>query len=192
MKMNYFKIYTVLLSFFAAQSLWASTSAHGEPVVVPKEMIFQQAFNFSIAIFVLWYFLRKTVKAHFQSKHEEYHDIVSQVENAKLKAQDLKKTLQEKMIQLKSEAQENAHKAKAEADEMHQKLVHDAKGLSEKLLIDARASIDIELEKAKQHLKSELLEMSIEQAQKDLKTGVSDQDHKRLKEEFVENIQGVH
>jgi F-type H+-transporting ATPase subunit b len=184
-----FLIASILL--LAAQMVNAAGGGHEGPIHVPTEFVFQQTFNFLLAIFVLWYFLRKTVRAHFKARHAEYHDVVRKVESAKVEAEDLKKTLNEKMVKLNTEAEANAHKAKSEADEMHQKLVHDAKGLSDKLIIDAKASIDIELQKAKQQLKAELLEMSLEAAQRELKSEVSDKDDQRLKEQFVENIQAV-
>ncbi|MBT4760179.1 MAG: ATP synthase F0 subunit B [Bdellovibrionaceae bacterium] len=173
-------------------SLFAAGSNHGEVVEIPGRYIFQQIFNFALAVFILWYFLRKAIRAHFKNRHQQYHEIVNQVESAKIKAEDMKKTLQEKMLRLSDEAEKNAHNAKAEAEEMHHKLMSEASGLSEKLIKEAQATIEIELVKAKQHLKADLLEASILKAQEELKATMSDEDQKRLKTEFVEKIQGVH
>lgn len=180
----------ILLSLFFSTSV-AYAAAGGDHHGVPWKMVITQVFNFILVIALLTYLLRKKAKEHFKERVQEYHALITRAESAKVEAENNKKQITERLAKLEQTADSSIQQAKAEAQELKSKILEEANNLSKKLEEEARKTVDFEIQRAKEQLRRELLEESVEDARKAMKEGVQDPDLKRLQNEFVQRVQVV-
>jgi F-type H+-transporting ATPase subunit b len=166
-------------------------AAHGGHEGIPWDSIFVQSFNFLVLVALLVFLLRKTVKAHFQHRANDYKQMVERADAAKREAEQGKLAIKSRLDKLESGASEGLNRAKQEAAELRAKLQSEAKELSEKIEVEAKRSAQVELEKAKDELRRELLDSALQASHLTLKTSLNANEQSRLQKEFVEKIQVV-
>ena len=74
---------------------------------------------------------------------------------------------------------------------MKAQLMVDAEALSKRIREEAALTAKLEIEKAKNHLRDQIIKESFAVAQAQLSSLVSKEDHARLQGEFLHNIQVV-
>lgn len=166
-------------------------AAHGAHEGIPWQSIFVQSFNFFLLLALLAYLLRKTVKAHFAHRANDYKQMVERADAARREAEQGKKDIESRLNKLESGASDGLNRAKAEAAELKAKLQAEAKDLSQKIEVEAKRSAQVELEKAKDELRRELLDSALQASHLTLKTSLNANEQKRLQNEFVDKIGGV-
>ena len=139
-------LFYIFLLLIVNQNAFAAGGEAG----VPWGAVSFQAINVALTIALIYWAAAKTVREHFKSKHEEYHQELKKAEVAKEKAETEHRKIKERLSQLQSNAEESLSKAKAESEELKHKLIKDAQSLSEKLLQESERSAKYEFEKAKQ------------------------------------------
>lgn len=160
-------------------------------VVIPWGSVFVQAFNFGLLALILFILLRKAVKAHFAERAQSYKELVDRAENARLEAERNHTQMKERLSSLEASAQQSVSKARAEAEELRTRLMDEAKDLSRKMEQEAQRAASLELEKAKAHLRKELLEKALATSSEDLKKNLGTNEQKKLQNEFAEKIEVV-
>jgi len=161
------------------------------PVTVPWGTIGVQAFNVILLFALLVYLLREMVVIHFKGRRQIYTELVERAETAKAAAQKSHNEISRKLADLQKSADDNIRTAKAEAEALKQKLIGEAQTLAKKLEDDAHRAVDIEIEKAKGQLRTELLAEAISVSRDALKKTVGSSEQQRLQTEFVDKIQVV-
>lgn len=177
-------------------SLAAFAQEHGAhevegPVEIPWGTVGVQAFNVILLFALLIYLLREMVVTHFKGRRQIYTELVQRAESAKTAAQNSHREIAQKLADLQKSADDNIRNAKAEAEALKQKLMSEAQTLAKKLEDDARRAVDIEIEKAKGQLRTELLSEAISVSREALKKTVGSSEQQRLQTEFVDKIQVV-
>jgi F-type H+-transporting ATPase subunit b len=182
----------IRLMLFAAQA-WAEEGhgAHGGPVEIPWKNLWAQGFNLAVLLGLLFYVLRHSVKAHFETRAREYEQLVARAEAARQEAEQNKQAIEQRLTKLQASAERTAQEAKGEADKLRTKLMEEAKVLTAKMEQEAQRSAALELEKAKAELRHELLERALSSAGENLGKNLSSNEQKKLQHEFVEKIQVV-
>lgn len=170
----------------------AGGSSHDLPHEIPWGTIKWQVINLTILFGALTYFLRNTVRAHFQTRRATYLELVSKAETARKEAERNKLEIKEKLAALETAAVNNRSQAEAEARELKQRIESEAKILSEKLRLEAERAIQVEIDRAKDLLKSEVLNQAVEMARESLKSEVNSSEQERLQSEFATKIQAVY
>lgn len=166
-------------------------AAHGGHEGIPWESIFVQSFNFFLLVALLAFLLRKTVKAHFAHRANDYKQMVERADAARREAEQGKKDIEARLNKLESGASDGLTRAKVEAADLKAKLQAEAKDLSQKIEAEAKRSAAVELEKAKDELRRELLDSALQASHLTLKTSLNANEQKRLQSEFVDKIGGV-
>lgn len=186
MKILVFVFFTLLVMQVFAETGHDTTQAHGIPPTVKYQVV-----NVSILFVGLFLLLRKTVVTMFKSRQETF---VAEAE----KAQAIKKTaeaefldVQLKLNKLEGTKEDSIARAKIEAREYKEKLVQDASLLSKRIQSETDAMIKIELEKAKNELRNEMIKTSFSIAKEDLQKEVNDTEQLRLQREFVNDLKAV-
>ena len=169
----------------------AHEAGHHAPVVIPWMNIGVQVFNLVLLFSLLIYLLRKGVKAHFAHRATDYQQLVQRAQTAKDEAERGRQEIQNRLNKLESGAEEGLAQARRDAAELKLKLQAEAKELSVKLEADAKRTTQVELEKAKDELRRELLESALQASSNTLRTSLSSGEQKRLQDAFAKKIQVV-
>lgn len=165
--------------------------AHHDPHAIPWHSLGVQAFNFGVLFAILFVVLRKTVKAHFQHRAEEYKQMVARAEEAKAEAERGHHAIKERLAKLESTAEEGLARARSEAEDLKKKMMEEARTLSQRLQTEAERTAGVELEKAKAELRRELLQSALNASRESLKGSLDSSEQKKLMNEFADKIQVV-
>ncbi len=158
---------------------------------IPTRTVIYQLINFTLLIGGLIYFLREPVGKYFHDKRADYLNAASKAETARKAAEAERMEMQIRLTELESTADESVTKARIEAAEMKKQLLAEAEALSKRIREEAEISAKFESERAKNQLRENLIKESIELAKAQLGSKVTVEDHQRLQEEFISNIQGA-
>ncbi len=169
---------------------FAAGGAHGDPHAIPWGNIFAQAFNLLMLVGFLTFVMRKSVKALFAGRAQEYQQLVSRAEAARLEAERGKQSIKERLDRLEASADQGLKQAKIEAEELRGRMIQEAKTLAARLEAEAERTAKVEVEKAKAELRRDLLQKALADTREDLKK-LGSTEQKKLQAEFAEKIQVV-
>lgn len=158
---------------------------------IPWGALVPQFLNFGAVLILILVFGRKPIIAHFQQRHQQYSDLVTRAEKAKDEAESHKHKISERLTKLEKTSTESIEKARAEAADLKNHIINDAEKLAVKLESEAGRSALFELERAKNELRSEMIQIAINAAREALVDEVDDGKQQKLQTEFVEKIQVV-
>ncbi len=181
---------SLLIFIVALQPLPLQAAGYGE-VEIPWKIIIAQVINLTIFLSVVTFLVRKKVASYFKERYQNYYDLVNRAEKAREEAEKIRSEIQTRLQKLETTADESVERAREEAQAMSAKLEQEAKDLEQRLKSEALKTADIEVEKAKDKLRQELLELSLKSAEEALAKTVGGPEQKRLQEEFVTKIQVV-
>jgi len=180
----------VMLFAIIAGAEEVTHEAHAEEGGIPRA-VFYQTVNFIIFAAILIWLLRKKVIDFFNQRRDEYLAAVRKFEHAKAEAERKATELRVRLEHLESSAIHSVEKAKQEAGDIQSKIVADAQGASQKLQAEAKKTVEVEVARAIQDLREEVLKQATEAARQIMQQQLKEQDQKRLQNEFVEKIQEV-
>lgn len=183
-----------IITVMTVMPVWvmAADGAGGDHGHIPWNLILSQTFNVVAVLIILYFVARKAISSHFQSRRAEFNSQVTAAEAQKDHAEQRKKAVSERLAKLKATEHESLGQAEQEAQALKDKILKEANTLSMRLLKDAERTALFELERAKQTLRQELLDLSVHSARTALTTEMDNGAQKKLQHEFVEKIQVVH
>jgi len=179
--------FTILISIIS----FASESAHGGHEEIPVKTIIYQTINVTIMFAALFYFLKNPVKDFFKQKKDLFLSFAERAQSQRQAAEEQHQEIKVKLTKLESTADESISRAKAEAADLKKQLIDEANSLSKRIKTEAETTAKLEIEKAKNHLREEMIKEATALARNQMSTKVSTEDHKRLQGEFIESIQAV-
>lgn len=184
---------TALLFTLVLPSIAFAASGGGEHDLhhIPWDALKPQFLNFGAVVILIVWFGRKKIAQHFSQRHAEYTDLVTRAEKAKDAAESHKRKISERLNKLEKTSTDSMAKAKAEAADLKNHIIKDAQKLAEKLEKESGRSALFELERAKNDIRNEMIQVAITAAKKALAEEVDDGKQQRLQTEFVEKIQVV-
>lgn len=145
--------------------------------------------NLIILVSVLFFVLRKPVKAMLLTRQ---HSIKSQVEEArlqKLEAEKRYREFSEKLVAFENEAQQILDRANAEAQAMKAKIISDARAAAERVLKETEATAQANIQDYKDQIRRETISKAVELAEKIIREGLSKDDQRRIVNEYVGKVQ---
>jgi F-type H+-transporting ATPase subunit b len=186
------RILFLLVTVLSPVLVLANEEAHGghHGLEIPTAVTYQ-AINFLIYAGLLLYFLRHPVRNFFKTREEAYKQALIKAESARHEAEARKSDIQKRLHAFESSANESLQKAKADAEALKKQIQKEASDLADRLKAETQRSAALEIEKARNLLREEVLAQSILQAKKLLSDKIADGDQQRLQTEFVDKIQEV-
>jgi F-type H+-transporting ATPase subunit b len=164
----------------------AAHEAHGIPSVV-----WYQVLNFGLYVALLVFLLRKHVVNFFKGREQTFKQALVKAEQAKQEAEQKRAEIHHRLTTLQTSTEESLAKARAEAEALKAEIIAEAQEYAAKMKTEARQAAELEIERAKAHLREELLAQAIEVSKKMLADKMAEQDQKRLQSEFIDKIQVV-
>jgi F-type H+-transporting ATPase subunit b len=181
--------FIILLNLaFVAVAAASGGGGHSEQSFTWKDWLWP-VINFAILAFILVFFGRKPAQEYFKKRTELIEQSLKEAKEAKELAQ---KTLDEVRARLNSTDQEIEQildAAKKSGEREKSEIVAEGERLKEKIIEQAKASIDFELQKAKEKIKSDAALMALELAEKQIKDKLGKKEQEALVDDYIKRLE---
>jgi len=168
----------------AAAPALASDEGHGGGA----DVLIKTGLNLLLLIGVLVYFARKPVAAYFAERRQTIEQSLATAATELSDAEATFSKWQRRLIDLESELEQVRAMARHRAEAERAKILSDARAGAERIQRNASAAIAQELRRAREQLREEATQLSIEMAGERLAREVTDADRARLVDEFIERV----
>lgn len=144
--------------------------------------------NFVILYFIMKHFLYKPVKKMLDSRKEEVSKVYEDAQFEQSKAIELKNKYELEVASIKEKSSEILNNATKNAQINAEDILLKATNKSNQMIENANRQLENEKKKAMQQIKDEIADMTILAAKQVVKKELSPNDHKKLIENFIENV----
>jgi F-type H+-transporting ATPase subunit b len=174
-----------LAALAGAADLWAAGG--GEKGGFGSEVIWQ-IISFVLLIVLLSRFVKKPLAAFLSGRQAEVQNAIEQSARKKEEAEALLSEWQRKVDSLGREIQDLHQRIRAEGEAEQKKIVSRAQEEGERIRQQAGVIAEQELTKVRAALKREMVDLSVELAEKLLKEAIQPQDQERLIQEYIGKV----
>lgn len=190
MRLLIFVFFTLLVMQVFAETGHDVHAADEHAITIPSSVKYQ-ALNVTILFVALFFVLRKSVVAQFKSRKADYLSAAEKAQAVKKQAEADFQDVQVKLNKLVTSKDESIARARVEANQYKAQLLEEANSLSNRLKVEAELAAKIEVEKAKNNLREELIKQSFVLATEDLKGSVNNEEQNKLQNEFIQSVRVV-
>jgi F-type H+-transporting ATPase subunit b len=176
----------VLSLFFPAQNLWAAEGKGGF-----SGEVFWQIISFIFLAIFLGYVLKKPLRSFLVKRREEIKNSLDQASKKENEAQRLLAEWEEKLNSLSREIADLHQSISREGEEERQRIVERALAEGERIGKQAQIIAEQEVKKARALLKKEMVDLSLEMAEKLLKGKIQSRDQERLVREYLGKMKEI-
>ncbi|MBW2268878.1 MAG: ATP synthase F0 subunit B [Deltaproteobacteria bacterium] len=167
----------------APSAAWAADDAGGGSDLLVRVI------NVAILLGVLWLVARKPIQAFFAARRDEIAGEVTAAAELCKEAEERNSRFQRKLADLDTELDEIRRGSQDRAQAEKQRILEEARAAAERIRSDARAAVDQELRRARNELRKEASDLSVQLAAELLRNQVSDADRDRLMDEFISEVE---
>lgn len=186
-------IKTLILCLAMTGQALAESAAHGEDHGIPwSHLIIPQAVNFTIFFLVLFFLLRKPVKAFFANKEAEFSSAVRKAAEQKQAAEKAHAEIKTRLAGLELNAEKSRKEAQQESAALKLRLIKEAQESAARAASDSEKSIFYEHERAIAALRAELVSNSIKVAQEQVRAGADAATLSGLQKGFSQKAASAH
>lgn len=189
MKVIFGSLFGMFYTTFALAS--SEAGGHGAEHSGVPVVVLYQAINVAIILGAGIYFGKQKVVEFFLHKRTSFLQAQEKAQGVLRQAEHEHHEVKTRLDKLKVTREESISKAKADAIDLRKQIVKDAQVLAKKLQDEALLSAKIEVERAKHHLKEQLIKEAFELSKKDLSSKATSDDQKKLQEDFISKVQVV-
>lgn len=182
-------LFIILISNIVLAEAGGHGVAHGSRGI--PHVVYLQAINVAIIIVTLFIFLKNDVVSFFKLKKEAYMSAANKAEALLKKAHEDHEEIRVKLLKLESSSEESLAKAKNDAELMHKNLILEAEALSKKIREEASITAQLEIEKAKNHLRHQMISDSMKSAKKLIEDKAGKAEQENLQKSFQNQIGAV-
>ncbi len=155
--------------------------------IIPWTFI-AQILNLFIQMYLIKRFLFKPINAMLDKRKAMADAEIQQARREKNEAMTLKSSYENSLTQAKAEANSILQNAQKDAAARSEAIINDAQSQAAHLKAKAEADILQEKKKAVNDIKNEIGGIAMEIAGKVVEREINEEDHKKLIDEFIENV----
>ena len=181
-------IFSVLLIGLPVVSLAAEAEEHHPSIVTIDLTFVLQAINFIILAVVLYKFLFKPLTQFMEKRAEGIRHSLEEAKRARDEVVQARAEYEESLRTARQEAGALRQRMEREITEERERLVQQSREEAQRLLCQARSEIEQEVRRAKAELRSEAVNVSLTAAERLVRRSLTDEDHRRLAEQFIEEL----
>lgn len=168
------------VQFLGAGNLWAAGGAGGFSMEVVWQII-----AFGLLAFFLVKILKKPMGAFLVKRRDEIRGSLDQASKKANEAQKIFGEWEKKLEALSQEVRDLHETIRKEGEEERRKIIERAHEEGERVRKQAQIIAEHEVKKARVALKKEMVDLSLEMAEKLLKEKIQPQDQERLVREYI-------
>ena len=184
-------IIAMLLVVWSCGAAFAAGDYHVDSSVYLKDFLYR-LLNFSIVVAILYYFLRKPIRAGLSGRREDIEKALAEARRAKEEAEAKFAEYDKKLAAATDEIVAITASIRKEAELEKQKIVDNAREQAAKIEQDAEKAAALEVAKARQALQQEASQLAVSIAEDLLKKNVTKDDDSRLIDEYMQKVGELH
>jgi F-type H+-transporting ATPase subunit b len=174
------------VQFLGAGNLWAAGGGGGFSMEVIWQII-----AFTLLAFFLAKMLKKPLGAFLAKRRDEIRGSLDQASKKESEAQKVFGEWEKKLEAMSQEIRDLHETIRGEGEEERQRIVERAQEEGERVRKQAQIIAEHEVKKARMALKKEMVDLSLEMAEKLLKEKIQPQDQERLVHEYIGKMREV-
>ena len=144
--------------------------------------------NFAILAGFLWWLSAKKVKEFFAGRRNDIKESLNQAQAAKEDAERKYKEYVSKLEKATEEIDGIAELIKVQGMAEKEKMIEEAQKAAVKIEEDTKARMEQEFSTARNQLRAEAAQLSIQLAEELLKRNITIQDHEKMVKEYMDNV----
>lgn len=145
--------------------------------------------NLALLVAVLVVFARKPLQAFFEDRRDRIRGELQSAAQLRKEAEERYAKWQRQLLDLDAELQRVRATARERAEAERERILADARAAAERIRSDAHVAVEQELRRAREQLRQEASNLSIQLAGELLQAQVTDTDRDRLLDEFIAKIE---
>jgi F-type H+-transporting ATPase subunit b len=178
----------VFVPALAVASAGAPHGEHGAPSAAQWKLLAFTATNFILFASLMVWLGRKPLRDFLVNRRKQLAQGMEEAARLKADAERLKREYEQKAAALDKMRDELVGEIRAIAQADRETSLAAAKQASERMRLDAERTAQSDLERARQDLRAEAARLAQELARDEVKRRLTDQDRKRLLNEFLESV----
>ncbi len=147
-----------------------------------------QLINTGVIIGVLAYFLYEPVKKFLKERQERIEKQINDAENIEKQAIELKNEYEQKLSKINVERTEILEDARKRATQMEAEIIAEAKAEARKVKERAMLDIEREEEKARDDMRTQIIELSTSMASRYVETNIDVETQNKLLDEVISDL----
>ena len=144
--------------------------------------------NLVIIFLIATFLLYKPVKKMLNERQKTIDSAYQRASDAENEANEHKEAYENKLKDAKNEANNIISSAVSTAQAREKEILADAKDEGERIVTQARQSAELEIKKAEETIKNEIVDVSFELTEKLLSREINEKDHESLIDSFINEI----
>jgi len=145
--------------------------------------------NLALLLAVLVVFARKPLQAFFEERRDRIQGELQSAAQLRKEAEQRYAQWQRQLLHLDAELERVRANARERAEAERERILADARASAERIRSDAHVAVEQELRRAREQLREEASNLSIQLASELLQAQVTDTDRDRLLDEFIAKIE---
>lgn len=182
-------IVSLLLMGLPLVSVAAEAEEHHPSIVNIDFTFVLQAINFIILAFVLYRFLFKPLTQFMEKRAEGIRHSLEEAKRARDEVVAARAEYDESLRTARQEAAALRQRMEREIEQERERLVHASREESQRMISQARSEIEQEVRRAKAELRSEAVNVSLTAAERLVRRSLTDEDHRRLAEQYIDELE---
>ena len=155
---------------------------------VNSGLIFWTVVTFLLLVFILYKLAWKPILSAVENREQRIQESLDRAEQAQKEADEKLETYQKMVDEAKKETQEIIAKGRKTAESLREDIVSKANEESSRIVENAKKDISLEREKALEEIRNLIVDLSMSAASKLVDRSLTDQDHKKLVESYLKEI----
>jgi len=142
-------------------------------------------------VVLLVYLLKKPLATFFSERTAGIKRDIAEAQEMRLKAEQTIKEYETKIAGMEKELERMREELRKAADAESEKVVANADRMPKGIVDAARLAAEQEVRKAKAELQNEAVKLAVQLAEALIRDKISEQDHKRLVQEYLAKVEGM-
>ncbi|MFQ5989250.1 MAG: F0F1 ATP synthase subunit B [Candidatus Methylomirabilales bacterium] len=179
----------LVLSGLPLVSLAAEAEAEHHPGIINLNLtLLLQTINFIILAIVLYKFLFKPLASFMEKRAEGIRHSLEEAKQARDEVAQARAEYEESLRTARQEAAALRQRMDREITEERERLIQQSRDEAHRMITQARTEIEQEVRRAKADLRDETVNLSLTAAEQLLQRSLTDEDHRRLAEQYIEEL----
>jgi len=177
-----------LVSLFASTALAA---AEGGSSPWTTSMLLWRVVNTVALLALLVYFLKKPLVNFFKERKAKIENDLAEAVEQRQRAEELIREYQSKLAGMEQELQKMRGELQKAAEGESLKVISNAEKMASAIIESAKIAAEQEVRKAKIALKDEAVTLAVEMAESLIREKISDDDRKKIVEDYLVKVGGM-
>lgn len=147
-----------------------------------------QTINFIILAVVLYKFLFKPLASFMEKRAEGIRHSLDEAKQARDEVTRARSEYEEALRAARQESAALRQRMERELSEERERALQQSREEARRMITQARAEIDQEVRRAKAELRKETVTLSLTAAERLLRRSLTDEDHRRLAEQYIQEM----